>query len=195
MRKVASGFEDDAHYSLTPSGRACPRGRRPLRLSPDERKDALANRLPRRTTARIACTATTGHSKTPPAVPEMLATARTAAVNMSNATYPRTMRRSGGLALTDAPAIPRPTRAPPRTLPTTVEVAPPSVPTSAPITTLGIASKASPVTTSTAALKRITSRATRSPLTGLVRRPRSVDRIAHHLRRARGAIHRTPPGV
>ena len=65
---------------------------------------------------------------------------------------------------------------------------------SARITTPGIMSKVSPVTSSIATPRRITTRVALPSVTALVRRPRLVDPIAHHLKKGeggpRGASHR-----
>lgn len=104
------------------------------------------------------------------------------------------MGRSGVRPLADAPAIPRPIRAPPSTLPTMVDAVPSSAPMSARITTPGIMSKVSPVTSSIATPRRITTRVALPSVTALVRRPRLVDPMAHQLKKgeggARGASHR-----
>src|SRR4029450_11314676 len=54
------------------------------------------------------------------------------------------MGRSGVRPLADAPAIPRPIRAPPSTLPTMVDAVPSSAPMSARITTPGIYEQGEP---------------------------------------------------
>src|SRR4029453_9753303 len=106
----------------------------------------------------------------------------------------RAMGRSGVRPLADAPAIPRPIRAPPSTLPTMVDAVPSSAPMSARITTPGIMSKVSPVTSSIATPRRITTRVALPSAIALVRRPRLVDPMAHHLKEGeggeRGASHR-----
>jgi hypothetical protein len=106
------------------------------------------------------------------------------------------MGRSGVRPLADAPAIPRPIRAPPSTLPTMVDAVPSSAPMSTRITTPGITSNVSPVTSSIATPRRITTWVARPSVTAFVRRPRLVDPIAHHLKgRGRATRRITPPAV
>src|SRR4029453_7265009 len=107
------------------------------------------------------------------------------------------MGRSGVRPLADAPAIPRPIRAPPSTLPTMVDAVPSSAPMSARITTPGIMSKESPVPSSIAPPRRIPTRVALPSVTALVRRHRLVDpwRITSRRARAGSAAHHTAQRV